>query len=169
MPPIWPPHGIGPPNPCRSSSRRSQRQPASPESGRAVQPIARVAQTGNDVGNVVEVVVDRSNYEFVGQAAPIERGDAFRGRQHTHADQSAWVAVPQDAAGMGACKMMRRVIGLAGVEDIRGIENMDDRSIAASLALNIAQALIMNRRSFNTIEEIVEAAVACKPTYPWKS
>ncbi len=74
----------------------------------------------------------------------------------------------QDAAGMGACKMMRRVIGLAGVEDIRGIENVDDRSVAASLALNIGQALIMNRNYFITIEELVEAAVACKPTYPWK-
>ena len=33
----------------------------------------------------------------------------------------------QDSAGLGACKMMRRVIGLAGVEDIRGIEDPDDR------------------------------------------
>lgn len=75
----------------------------------------------------------------------------------------------QDAAGMGACKMMRRVIGLAGVEDIRGIENVDDRSVAASIhALNIGQTLIMNRKHFTTIEELVEAAVACKPTYPWK-
>lgn len=85
-----------------------------------------------------------------------------RAYQHTY-----MLNVLQDAAGMGACKMMRRVIGLAGVEDIRGIENVDDRAVAGSLALNIAQALIMNRKHFTAIEELVEAAVACKPTYPW--
>jgi 5-methylthioribose kinase len=73
----------------------------------------------------------------------------------------------QDSAGMAACKMMRRVIGLAGVEDIRGIENVEDRSVAASLALNIARTLIMQRRDFKTIEALVESATACRPTYPW--
>ncbi|NWG15254.1 MAG: S-methyl-5-thioribose kinase [Chloroflexi bacterium] len=77
--------------------------------------------------------------------------------------------VLQDSAGLGACKMMRRVIGLAGVEDIRGIENVTDRSIAASLALNIGQALIMNRREIRTIEELVEVATGCRPSYPWKA
>jgi len=82
--------------------------------------------------------------------------------------QNYMLNVLQDAAGMGACKMMRRIIGLAGVEDIRGIENVDDRSIAASLALNIGQTLIMNCKHFTTIEELVEAATGCRPTYPWK-
>jgi 5-methylthioribose kinase len=81
--------------------------------------------------------------------------------------QNYMLNILQDAAGMGACKMMRRVIGLAGVEDIRGIENVDDRSFAASLALNIGQTLIMNRKHFTTIEDLVEAATGCKPTYPW--
>jgi 5-methylthioribose kinase len=75
----------------------------------------------------------------------------------------------QDSAGMGACKMMRRVIGLAGVEDIRGIENAEDRSIAASLALNMARVLLMQRRDFRSIEELVEAATGCRPTYPWNT
>lgn len=74
----------------------------------------------------------------------------------------------QDTAGFGACKMMRRVIGLAGVVDIRGIEDVTDKSIAASLALNIGQALIMNRHEVRRIEDIVEIATGEKPTYPWK-
>jgi 5-methylthioribose kinase len=73
----------------------------------------------------------------------------------------------QDAAGMGACKMMRRIIGLAGVEDIRGIQNVDERSVAASLALNMAITLIKERRDIRTIEELVEIATACRPSYPW--
>lgn len=72
-----------------------------------------------------------------------------------------------DSAGLGACKMMRRVIGLAGVADIRGIEDPDDRAIAGSLALNIAQALIMQREQIRTIEELVEIATGCQPSYPW--
>jgi 5-methylthioribose kinase len=74
----------------------------------------------------------------------------------------------QDAAGLGACKMMRRVIGLAGVEDIRGIKDVHERAIAGSLALNIAQALIMGREQLHTIEELVEVATGCQPGYPWK-
>ncbi|MBZ0284283.1 MAG: S-methyl-5-thioribose kinase [Anaerolineae bacterium] len=72
----------------------------------------------------------------------------------------------QDAAGMGACKMMRRIIGLAGVEDIRGIPDVRERCIATSLALNIGVQLIMKRESFTRIEELVETATACRPSYP---
>lgn len=74
----------------------------------------------------------------------------------------------QDAAGLGACKMMRRVIGLAGVEDIRGIENVEEKSIAASLALNMGQTMLMKRESFETIEQLVETVTACTPSYPWQ-
>ncbi len=83
--------------------------------------------------------------------------------------QDYMLRVLQDSAGLGACKMMRRVIGLAGVADIRGIEDVHDRAIAGSLALNIGQALIMGREEIRTIEDLVEVATACKPTYPWKS
>ncbi|NDJ60903.1 MAG: S-methyl-5-thioribose kinase [Chloroflexi bacterium] len=75
----------------------------------------------------------------------------------------------QDSAGLGGCKMMRRVIGLAGVVDIRGIEDVHDRAIAASLALNIGQALLMRRHEIQTIEDLVAIATACRPTYPWTS
>lgn len=74
----------------------------------------------------------------------------------------------QDAAGFGACKMMRRVIGLAGVVDIRGIEDVHDRAIAASLALNIARKLLLERGQIKTIEALVALTTTCKPTYPWK-
>jgi 5-methylthioribose kinase len=73
----------------------------------------------------------------------------------------------QDAAGFAGAKINRRVIGLAGVVDIRGIEDVTDRSIAASLALNMGQALIKGRHNVNTIEDIVTLATNCKPSYPW--
>jgi 5-methylthioribose kinase len=71
--------------------------------------------------------------------------------------------VLQDSAGFGACKMMRRVIGLAGVADIRGIDSVEGRSRAASLALNIGQALIKQRRQIGSIRELVEVATRCRP------
>jgi 5-methylthioribose kinase len=74
----------------------------------------------------------------------------------------------QDSAGFAACKMMRRIIGLAGVADIRGIENVDERSVAASLALNIAQTLIKQRHHLQRIEEFVEIVHSSRATYPWQ-
>ncbi len=75
--------------------------------------------------------------------------------------------VLQDSAGLGACKMMRRVIGLAGVADIRGIQDVHERAIAGSLALHIGRSLLLEREQIHTIEDLVEIATACKPTYPW--
>jgi 5-methylthioribose kinase len=74
----------------------------------------------------------------------------------------------QDTAGLGACKMMRRVIGLAGVTDIRGIEDVHERAIAGSLALHMGVALLKRRRELRTIEDLVAVATECRPTYPWK-
>jgi len=74
----------------------------------------------------------------------------------------------QDAVGLGACKVMRRVIGLAGVEDIRGIEDVEKKSIAASLALNMGRKMLMERETFTTIEQLVETVTACTPSYPWQ-
>lgn len=78
--------------------------------------------------------------------------------------QSAYMLrLLQDAAGMAACKMMRRIIGLAGVADIRGIEVVQDRTVAASLALNMGVALIKQRQQFSTIQDLVQVASACRP------
>lgn len=77
-------------------------------------------------------------------------------------------SVLQDAAGFAGAKMIRRIIGLAGVADIRGIEDVTERSIAASLALNIGQRLILERHHITTIEELIAVATSGTPSYPWK-
>jgi 5-methylthioribose kinase len=74
----------------------------------------------------------------------------------------------QDATGYAGAKIIRRVIGLAGVADIRGIEDVHERAIAGSLALNIGQVLIKERHQITRIETLVELAVGQKPAYPWK-
>ncbi|MEL6148814.1 MAG: S-methyl-5-thioribose kinase [Chloroflexota bacterium] len=94
------------------------------------------------------------------QADPINMPQAYR--------DDYMLRLLQNAAGMGACKMMRRVIGLAGVEDIRGIEDVEKKSIAASMALNMAQKMLFQRNSFTTIEQLVEVVTDTTPTYPWQ-
>lgn len=74
-----------------------------------------------------------------------------------------------DSAGFAGVKMIRRIIGLAGVADIRGIDDVTERSIAASLALNIGQVLIKSRYTINTIDDLINIAVAQRPAYPWKA
>jgi 5-methylthioribose kinase len=73
----------------------------------------------------------------------------------------------QDTAGFGAAKMLRRIIGLAGVADIRTIEDVTDKSIAASLALNIGVALMKRRREIQTIGDLVAIATEQTPNYPY--
>jgi 5-methylthioribose kinase len=92
-------------------------------------------------------------------ADPIELPPAYRTRY--------LLGLLHDAAGFGACKMMRRVIGLAGVIDIRGIEDVHQRAIAGSLALNIAVPLLKERASLRTIDDLIALAEAQRPTYPF--
>ncbi|PJF28201.1 MAG: S-methyl-5-thioribose kinase [Phototrophicales bacterium] len=100
-------------------------------------------------------------FEQVGwaHADPIDMPRAYR--------ENYMLRLLQDSAGFAACKMMRRVIGLAGVADIRGIEDVHERSIAASLALNIAVPLIKQRASLTQIDDLVALATAQRPTYPY--
>ncbi|WP_126428509.1 S-methyl-5-thioribose kinase [Brevibacillus marinus] len=55
----------------------------------------------------------------------------------------------QDAAGFAGCKMLRRVIGLAGVADLNTIADERVRAEAERLALAIGQALILKRKEIH--------------------
>ena len=70
----------------------------------------------------------------------------------------------QDAAGMGACEMMRRVLGLAHVPDFDNIEDERTRAVAESLALNIARNWLMERREFSDVRDLTSLVRAQKPT-----
>ncbi|MBL8162274.1 MAG: S-methyl-5-thioribose kinase [Anaerolineae bacterium] len=102
-------------------------------------------------------------YVFVREFQPVwERADVID--MPRLYQESYMRRVLQDSVGFGACKMMRRIIGLAGVEDIRGIEDVGQRTTAASLALNIATTMIKARHHITRIEEVVEIAEAARPT-----
>jgi len=62
----------------------------------------------------------------------------------------------QESVGFAGCKMARRVFGVAGVAEIRGIENKQLRSDAEKLALKIAREFVMKYENIDFIEQILE-------------
>ncbi|MFT5835334.1 MAG: 5-methylthioribose kinase [Sulfurimonas sp.] len=62
----------------------------------------------------------------------------------------------QDTVGFAGCKMARRVFGVAGVAEIRGIEDEMLRADAEELALKIAREFVMKYDKLESIEQILE-------------
>ncbi|WP_232696728.1 S-methyl-5-thioribose kinase [Brevibacillus daliensis] len=62
----------------------------------------------------------------------------------------------QDAVGYAGCKVLRRVIGLAGVADLNNIPDEEKRAEAERLALEIGQALVLERNGIEEISDVTE-------------
>jgi len=62
----------------------------------------------------------------------------------------------RESVGFAGVKMARRVYGVAGVAEIRGIEDKTLRAEAEALALKIAREFVMNYENINNVEEIME-------------
>ncbi|MCF6340690.1 MAG: S-methyl-5-thioribose kinase [Sulfurimonas sp.] len=62
----------------------------------------------------------------------------------------------KDSVGFAGCKMARRIFGVAGVEEIRGIKDATLRDEAETLSLKIAREFIMKYDKINSSDEIVE-------------
>jgi len=62
----------------------------------------------------------------------------------------------QDTAGFAGCKILRRVIGLAGVADLNQIEDQRTRAEAERLALAIGEALILERGNVHVSTDITD-------------
>ncbi|KAL9686542.1 hypothetical protein QQ045_024003 [Rhodiola kirilowii] len=63
-----------------------------------------------------------------------------------------------DSLGFGAAKMIRRIVGVAHVEDLESIKNDIKRADCERQALRFAIMLLKERRTFNTIEGVIIAA-----------
>ncbi|EDZ62441.1 5-methylthioribose kinase [Sulfurimonas gotlandica GD1] len=62
----------------------------------------------------------------------------------------------RDSVGFAGCKMARRVFGVAGVEEIRGIEDKSLRAEAEAMVLKIAREFVIKHDKIDTIDEILE-------------
>jgi len=62
----------------------------------------------------------------------------------------------RDSVGFAGCKMARRVYGVAGVEEIRGIEDKILRAEAEKTALKIAREFVIKHDKIESVDEILE-------------
>ncbi|XP_004496934.1 methylthioribose kinase-like [Cicer arietinum] len=62
-----------------------------------------------------------------------------------------------DSLGFGAAKMIRRIVGVAHVEDFESIADAGKRATCERRALDLAKMLLKERRKFEGISEIVSA------------
>jgi len=62
----------------------------------------------------------------------------------------------RDTIGYGGCKMMRRQLGIAHVEDIECIEDPKQRAVAEGLALAIGARFITERHRVEGIDDMID-------------
>lgn len=64
----------------------------------------------------------------------------------------------EDCLGFTGAKMIRRIIGIAHVIDLDGIEDLEKRAVCEKKALEMAEYLICNRKVIEGIEEVINLA-----------
>ena len=92
------------------------------------------------------------------------KGDAFTAELFADADGHATLAVIRDrymanlfadTLGFAGCKMIRRVLGLAHVEDLESITDPDTRATAESKVLAVGRKLILSRATMTKFGDIL--------------
>jgi 5-methylthioribose kinase len=63
-----------------------------------------------------------------------------------------------DSLAFAGCKMIRRIVGLAHVEDFESIEDPARRAAGEALAIRLGRELITSPRRFHSIEAVADAA-----------
>ena len=64
----------------------------------------------------------------------------------------------RDSLAFAGCKMIRRIVGLAHVEDFESIEEPARRAVGEAYAIRLGRELIMTPQRFHSIEAVAEAA-----------
>ncbi|MED1954984.1 S-methyl-5-thioribose kinase [Brevibacillus centrosporus] len=95
--------------------------------------------------------------EFVSQFVQLWHKQAKERSAHVEGLWQSYVnRLIQDTAGFAGCKILRRVIGLAGVADLNSIEDVQVRAEAERLALAIGEALILGRNNLEESTDITD-------------
>ncbi len=93
-------------------------------------------------------------------------GDAFTaelfadpaGRKALRQMQDRYMAdLFADTLGFAGCKMIRRVLGLAHVEDLESIADADVRAVAERKVLALGRSLILNRGAMTSFNDVLYA------------
>ena len=90
--------------------------------------------------------------------------DYPEGASHANLQRQRFLEhVFSDTLGFAACKMMRRIFGLAKVADIADIEDLKERARIERMTLQLGKTLVTQRDQIKTIEEVVELAKTISP------
>jgi len=98
-------------------------------------------------------------------------GDAFvsglfedePGRRALEAYRVGFMArLLQDSIGFAGAKMARRILGLAHVEDMESIKNIDLRARCERRALTLARELMLGRSSISSVAALRQLAETCR-------
>ena len=63
-----------------------------------------------------------------------------------------------DSLAFAGCKMIRRIVGLAHVEDFESIEDPARRAAGEARAIRLGRELIVAPQQFGSIEAVAQAA-----------
>jgi 5-methylthioribose kinase len=117
------------------------------------------------VADQAKILWGRFETRFLALWTKAERGgdafpsDLFRGQseQETLATYQRQFLqdLLTDSIEFAGAKMIRRVLGLAHVEDLESIEPPEIRAIHENMALSFGRELLLNARSMLTIDEVV--------------
>jgi 5-methylthioribose kinase len=92
----------------------------------------------------------RSKQHFIGEDADEPCSEAFR----THFMRRLFA----DTLGFAGCKMIRRIVGMAKVAEITSIPDEAARAKIEVRCLRFAEALLVQRRQFDGIDEVLAHA-----------
>ncbi len=73
-----------------------------------------------------------------------------------HYQQTFMRGILHDTVGFAGCKMARRIFGIAGVADIRGIEDSALRAQAEQRVYEIARGFVMEYDQIDSVDEILK-------------
>jgi 5-methylthioribose kinase len=65
----------------------------------------------------------------------------------------------EDTLAFGGLKMIRRILGLAHVEDLESIADPARRAICERKALRLGRALVVGGAKFSGVADLIEAAL----------
>ena len=95
-------------------------------------------------------------------------GDAYHRcmlatREELDAAQKSFLAqVFDDSIGFAGMKMLRRIVGIAHVEDLESIEDPDTKSVCERHGLEVAKELIKNSSLYGSMESVISMVASKK-------
>lgn len=93
------------------------------------------------------------------QADRVFMGRDLTGDSHQAFRQLFLKQVFSDSIGFAACKMMRRILGVAKVQDLMQFEDLNFRAKLETQALNMASTMLVNRQSYTDISQLNQLAM----------